>query len=247
MSLRSVAVTVRTPRRPPAAPLPRQSLAFARRTGLNVKAVGSFLPGLTARAFEKFGFSTAQLVMDWPTIVGKDVALLSAPERLKWPPRRERDAGAAATGSERQRRGATLVLRVEGARALEIQYQSRQILERVNAHFGYAAVTELRLVQAPLPAARCREPGRACAQRQPSTGPGGGRHCRCWPARGAAPAGSPFAQRPLTPPTPHGDLPYLWPILCYQAKRRRRRWRQQRPSSRQGLEPEVRSEPFERL
>ena len=149
MSLRSVAVTVQTPRRPP---LPRQSLAFARRTGLNVKAVGSFLPGLTARAFEKFGFSTAQLVMDWPTIVGKDVALLSAPERLKWPPRRELDAGAVAAESERQRRGATLVLRVEGARALDIQYQSRQILERVNAHFGYAAVTELRLVQAPLPA-----------------------------------------------------------------------------------------------
>ena len=145
-------MTVRTPRRPPAAPLPRQSLAFARRTGLNVKAVGSFLPGLTARAFEKFGFSTAQLVMDWPTIVGKEVALLSAPERLKWPPRRERDAGAAAAEPERQRRGATLVLRVEGARALDIQYQSRQILERVNAHFGYAAVTELRLVQAPLPA-----------------------------------------------------------------------------------------------
>ena len=150
MSLRSVAVTVRTPRRPPATPLPRQSLAFARRTGLNVKAVGSFLPGLTARAFEKFGFSTAQLVMDWPTIVGKEVALLSAPERLKWPPRSERDAAAAEP--ERQRRGATLVLRVEGARALDIHYQSRQILERVNAHFGYAAVTELRLVQAPLPA-----------------------------------------------------------------------------------------------
>ena len=156
-------MTVPTPRRPPTAPLPRQSLVFARRIGLNVKAVGSFLPGLTARAFEKFGFSTAQLVMDWPTIVGKDVALLSAPERLKWPPRRELDAGAVATGSERQRRGATLVLRVEGARALEIQYQSRQILERVNAHFGYAAVTELRLVQAPLPAHTARLAARPAA------------------------------------------------------------------------------------
>jgi hypothetical protein len=141
--------------------MPRQSLAFARRTGLNVKAVGSFLPGLTARAFEKFGFSTAQLVMDWPTIVGKEVALLSVPERLKWPPRPERDAGGAAAEPERQRRGATLVLRVEGARALDIHYQSRQILERVNAHFGYAAVTELRLVQAPLPARAASPAARA--------------------------------------------------------------------------------------
>jgi hypothetical protein len=49
-----------------------------------------------------------------------------------------------------ERRGATLVVRVEGARALDLHYQSRQIVERVNAYFGYAAVSELRLLQAPL-------------------------------------------------------------------------------------------------
>jgi hypothetical protein len=131
------------------APLPRGTIGFARRPAA-VKAVGSFLPGLTAKAFQKFGFTTAQLVMDWATIVGRDLAGVSVPERLKWPPR---PANAdAVDGGRPERRGATLVLRVDGARALDIHYKSRQLLERVNAYFGYAAVTELRLLQAPLPA-----------------------------------------------------------------------------------------------
>jgi hypothetical protein len=143
-------VTNHPPRRPPAVPLPRHSIAFARPATRSLKTVGSFLPGLTAQAFKKYGFTTAHLVMDWPAIAGKDLAAVSAPERLKWPPRPA--AEAAEAEPVRGRRGATLVLRVEAARALDIQYKRHQILERINAYFGYAAVSDLRLVQAPLPA-----------------------------------------------------------------------------------------------
>ena len=45
---------------------------------------------------------------------------------------------------------ATLVLRVEGPTALEIQHSSDQILERVNRFFGWHAVGRLALRQAPL-------------------------------------------------------------------------------------------------
>ncbi len=159
-------MTQRAPRRPPASPLPRQSLAFARRPNLNVKAVGSFLPRLTARAFEKFGFSTAQLITDWASIAGQEVAAISSPERLKWPPRPQREVEAAAA-EPAPRQGATLVLRVLGARALEIDYKRQQILERINAHFGYAAVTELRIVQAPLPRLEPRRGGQAPSRSAP--------------------------------------------------------------------------------
>jgi hypothetical protein len=144
-------VTSHPPRRPAAQPRPRQAIAFAR-PARSLKTVGSFLPGLTAQAFKKFGFSTAHLVVDWPAIAGKDLAAVSAPERLKWPPRPASGAEEAEPEPERGRRGATLVLRVEGARALDIQYKRQQILERINAYFGYAAVSDLRLVQAPLQA-----------------------------------------------------------------------------------------------
>jgi hypothetical protein len=152
-------MTAQTPRSPASAPWPRQSIAVARRGTVSVKSVGSFLPGLTARAFAKFGFTTAQLVTDWPTIVGKELAAVCAPERLKWPPRPAKAEAPDQPAPQRraqpmaerpERRGATLVVRVEGARALDLHYQSRQLLERVNAYFGYAAVGELRLLQAPL-------------------------------------------------------------------------------------------------
>ena len=33
---------------------------------------------------------------------------------------------------------------------LDVQHGARQIIERINAYFGYAAVAELRIVQAPV-------------------------------------------------------------------------------------------------
>ena len=42
------------------------------------------------------------------------------------------------------------MLRVEGPRAIEVQHRSGKILERVNTYFGYRAITEMRIVQAPV-------------------------------------------------------------------------------------------------
>jgi hypothetical protein len=119
------------------------------------RRVGSLVPRLTAKAFAKYGFSIAGLVTDWPAIVGSGLAACTAPERLKWPPRRsaeitEDDTAEAGSVRQGRRDGATLVLRVDGARALDVQYNARQIIERINAFFGYAAVAELRIVQAPV-------------------------------------------------------------------------------------------------
>ena len=36
------------------------------------------MPSLTRKAFERFGFSTAALLMDWPRIVGTDLARCTA-------------------------------------------------------------------------------------------------------------------------------------------------------------------------
>lgn len=123
----------------------------------STRTIGSFVPRLTRKAFEKYGFSSAALLTDWAAIVGGEIASYTLPERLKWACRVERygDVDHGAEG----RPGATLVLRVDGPRAIELQYKARQIIERINAYFGYRAVSEMRFVQAPieglrLPAAR---------------------------------------------------------------------------------------------
>jgi hypothetical protein len=120
------------------------------RTGgfISAKAVGSYVPKLTNKAFEKYGFAAAALITDWALIVGQDMAVYTAPERLKWP----RGAGAVEDMDEADvgRPGATLIVRVDPARALDVQYRAQQLIERINRHFGYRAIGELRILQAPL-------------------------------------------------------------------------------------------------
>ena len=117
------------------------------------RTLGSFVPALTRKAFEKYGFSAAALITDWPAIVGKELASQTYPDRLKWPRAPEIRATDVAPETK-GRPGATLFLRVEGPRALEIEYKRAQIAERINVYFGYRAVAEVRIVQAPLPKAK---------------------------------------------------------------------------------------------
>ena len=91
-------------------------------------------------AFAKQGFAATELVTRWGEIVGPEISAHCEPEKIQWP---------RPYGGEDQQPG-TLVLRVEGPTAIEIQHLSRIILERVNRFFGWQAVTDLRLRQAPL-------------------------------------------------------------------------------------------------
>lgn len=122
--------------------LPQRPSAY-----VSAKAVGSWVPKLTRKAFEKFGFSTATLLTEWSAIVGEQLAGATSPERVKWPRGVEKFGEGDVDGS---RSGATLVLRVDPARALEVEYKSAQLIERINAYFGYRAIAELRILQAPL-------------------------------------------------------------------------------------------------
>ena len=142
----------RPPRPSPSAPRPRDAIGLSKRRPsplYGVKAVGSFLPALTRKAFEKYGFSTAALVTDWVRIVGRELAVATAPERLKWP-RGVAPADVEGNAPGQGRRGATLVLRVDGGLSLDVQHKARQIIERINTYFGYAAVAQLRIVQGPV-------------------------------------------------------------------------------------------------
>jgi hypothetical protein len=91
-------------------------------------------------AFKQQGFASAELVTRWPEIVGPEIAAHAEPIKVQWP-RRIADAPPAA---------GTLVLRVEGPAAIEIQHLTGVILERVNRFFGWQAVDRLALRQAPL-------------------------------------------------------------------------------------------------
>lgn len=139
------------------------SFAPSRHRGraLGAKAIGSFVPSVARAAFEANGFPSAAVLADWPTIVGRELAAFTAPERLIWPRRpsdRDQDDRTGRRHLRTSRMGATLVLRVDGPRALEIQHTASQLIERINGYFGYGAVAALRLIQAPVRRSAASQP-----------------------------------------------------------------------------------------
>jgi hypothetical protein len=107
---------------------------------ISAKPLSVLLSDVFSDAYAKQGFAARELVTRWAEIAGPEVAAHSEPLKIQWPRPVEGQAQEPAT----------LVLRVEGPMALEIQHASDVILQRVNRFFGWSAVGRLALRQAPL-------------------------------------------------------------------------------------------------
>ena len=114
-----------------------KAASTVRRHGLH--ALAGVAPRLTDPLLRKRGFVEGRIVRDWPLIAGADLASACLPESLSFP-RGRRD-------------GATLRLLAAPGRAIEVQHSLPQLIERVNAHFGWAAVERVAMRQGPLPPA----------------------------------------------------------------------------------------------
>src|SRR3982075_3066692 len=106
----------------------------------NAKPLSVLLGDVFSEAYAKQGFAARELVTRWAEIAGPKVPAHSEPLKMRWP--------RPVEGQPQE--PATLVLRVEGPMALEIQHSSDVILARVNRFFGWSAVGRLALRQAPL-------------------------------------------------------------------------------------------------
>jgi hypothetical protein len=107
---------------------------------ISAKPLSVLLSDVFSDAYAKQGFAARELVTRWSEIAGPEVAAHSEPLKIQWP--------RPVEGQPQE--PATLVLRVEGPMALEIQHASDVILQRVNRFFGWSAVGRLALRQAPL-------------------------------------------------------------------------------------------------
>jgi hypothetical protein len=104
------------------------------------RPLSDFLGATLSDALKSQGFASAEILARWADIVGLEISAHSEPIKINWP---------RAIGEEAAE-PATLVLRVEGPAALEIQHLSAVILERVNRFFGWQAIGNIALRQAPL-------------------------------------------------------------------------------------------------
>ena len=124
---------------------------------ISAKPLSVLLSDVFSDAYAKQGSAARELVTRWAEIAGPEVAAHSEPLKIQWP--------RPVEGQPQE--PATLVLRVEGPMALEIQHASDVILQRVNRFFGWSAVGRLALRQAPL--SRRDPPKSSRARRTPQS------------------------------------------------------------------------------
>jgi hypothetical protein len=117
-----------------------------KRPARTAQPLGAILGKTINEAFARQGFASRELIVRWGEIAGREIAEHSQPLAIRWPREVEGQPTAAAT----------LVLRVEGPMAIEIQHSSTAILDRVNRFLGWKAVGRLALRQAPLARPRLR-------------------------------------------------------------------------------------------
>jgi hypothetical protein len=92
------------------------------------RPLGSLVPRLTRVAFRRRSPATAQVLADWPAIVGPAMAAVTTPRRLS--------AGI-------------LTIACTGPVAIELQHWVIEVMARINAHLGTPSVKALRFVQTP--------------------------------------------------------------------------------------------------
>jgi hypothetical protein len=114
------------------------------------KPLADLVGRCVADVFARQGFSSSEIVTHWDDIVGPEVAVHAEPIRMQWIRSRDPDESPPAT----------LVLRVEGPAAIEIQHMAGVIIERINRYLGWQAVGALSLRQAPLARRNRRKPAR---------------------------------------------------------------------------------------
>ena len=90
------------------------------------RALGALVPALTRPAFKRKSPAGAQIMADWPELVGPALAAVSQPLRLT---------------------GGTLTLACSGPVAMELQHLAPQLAGRINSALGRVAVERFRFVQ----------------------------------------------------------------------------------------------------
>lgn len=118
--------------------------------------LGGLVSGVLDPVLARRAGMTSALLAAWPEIVPSMLAETTRPQKINWPRRAHEDDPF---------KPATLIVAAEGMSALHVQHQSGEIVQRVNAFFGFQAVERLQLVQKPV------APERKPVRRKPPVSP----------------------------------------------------------------------------
>ena len=100
---------------------------------MHAASLGRVIEPMAQRMTGRQLTALGRLKRDWPLIAGAATAAACRPEALRFP--RDRSDGA------------TLTLLVRPGDALDLSYRLPRLVERINAHFGFAALAAIKLTQ----------------------------------------------------------------------------------------------------
>lgn len=107
-------------------------LPSAHRRIRGFEATSGLLKDQIRKVGESRGFAIARLLTHWPEIAGEDMARITRPVKV---------------GYGREGMGASLTLLTTGPNAPIIEMQKEKLRERVNAVYGYAAISRILITQ----------------------------------------------------------------------------------------------------
>ncbi len=105
-------------------------------------SVGRFVAPIAGKTLSRGGTVLAELMSEWAAIAGPSLAGYTSPAKLS--------KSAPDPGSAGKAAPSVLHLKVDPVKALEVQYCTPQLIERINQTLGFRAVSGLRVVQAPI-------------------------------------------------------------------------------------------------
>lgn len=96
------------------------------------KRTSALLQDRIRRASESRGFAVSRLLTQWEEVAGPEIAGIARPVDVSY---------------GRQGFGATLTVLTTGAQAPMLEMQKEKLRERVNAVYGYNAISRIRITQ----------------------------------------------------------------------------------------------------
>ena len=95
-----------------------------------LRAFGNTLPRRVKGILKKNGYNYSEIINKWSALVGKDISNFSYPKSIKM-----------TKGDS----NGTLVLAVKRGNEINVEYSKKEIINKINSHFGYKLINEVRL------------------------------------------------------------------------------------------------------
>ena len=95
-----------------------------------LRLFGNTLPRGLKGILKKNGYNYSEIISKWSILVGKNIANCSYPKSIKM--------------NKGNSKG-TLILAVNRGDEINVEYSKKEIIQKINSHFGYKLIEEIKL------------------------------------------------------------------------------------------------------